>query len=92
MNFGYDGNSIYLHSAQYGRKIDILRKNIIVNDDISSSGTNHLNISLESVNQPKRDEGQEVPIFMVTHDQGMFSNGEVFINFINYTKKYITIV
>ncbi|MDP3065173.1 MAG: homoserine dehydrogenase [Methanobacteriaceae archaeon] len=26
-----------------------------------------LNISLESVNQPKRDEGQEVPIFMVTH-------------------------
>lgn len=27
MNFGYDGNSIYLHSAQYGRKIDILRKN-----------------------------------------------------------------
>lgn len=26
-----------------------------------------LNISIESVNQEKRDEGQEVPIFMVTH-------------------------
>jgi len=26
-----------------------------------------LNISIESVNQERRDEGQEVPIFMVTH-------------------------
>jgi nitroimidazol reductase NimA-like FMN-containing flavoprotein (pyridoxamine 5'-phosphate oxidase superfamily) len=27
MNFGYDGNCIYLHSAPEGRKIDILKKN-----------------------------------------------------------------
>jgi hypothetical protein len=44
MNFGYSENRLYLHSATDGRKIDILRKNII-NDNISSSGTNHLPIS-----------------------------------------------
>ncbi|MDD1764364.1 MAG: pyridoxamine 5'-phosphate oxidase family protein [Methanobacteriaceae archaeon] len=27
MNFGYDGNCIYLHSAPEGHKIDILKKN-----------------------------------------------------------------
>ena len=27
MNFGYAGDTVYLHSAQTGRKIDILRKN-----------------------------------------------------------------
>ncbi|HMK53944.1 MAG TPA: pyridoxamine 5'-phosphate oxidase family protein [Methanobacteriaceae archaeon] len=27
MNFGYDENCLYLHSAHEGRKIDILRKN-----------------------------------------------------------------
>ena len=27
MNFGYDGENIYLHSAPAGRKIDILNKN-----------------------------------------------------------------
>jgi uncharacterized protein len=26
MNFGYDGNSIYLHSSRKGRKIDLLRR------------------------------------------------------------------
>jgi len=27
MNFGYDGNYVYLHSAQSGKKIDILKAN-----------------------------------------------------------------
>ena len=49
MNFGYKNNTLYLHSATEGLKIDILRKNTIVNDDISSSCTNHLPISRCSI-------------------------------------------
>lgn len=27
LNFGYDGNSLYIHCAQEGKKLDILKKN-----------------------------------------------------------------
>jgi homoserine dehydrogenase len=48
-----------------------------------------LNISIESVNQEKRDEGQEVPIFMVTHhakEQNMLQAVEKIENLESITK------
>ena len=30
MNYGYDGNCLYLHSAREGRKIDIIKRNNLV--------------------------------------------------------------
>ena len=27
MNFGFDGNNLYLHTGEFGKKIDILKKN-----------------------------------------------------------------
>ena len=37
MNYGYDGNAIYLHTAAEGRKIDILRRNAQVCFEITDS-------------------------------------------------------
>lgn len=38
MNFGYDNNSIYIHSAPKGRKIDILKKNNNVSISFEKDG------------------------------------------------------
>lgn len=38
MNFGYDNNSIYIHSAPKGRKIDILKKNKNVSISFEKDG------------------------------------------------------
>jgi hypothetical protein len=38
MNFGYDQGVLYFHSAPQGRKMELLRKNNIVNFEITLSG------------------------------------------------------
>ena len=37
MNYGYDSNAIYLHTAAEGRKIDIIRRNARVCIEITDS-------------------------------------------------------
>jgi homoserine dehydrogenase len=53
-----------------------------------------LNISIESVNQEKRDEGHEVPIFIVTHhakEQNMLQAVEMIENLESVTKDMVFI-
>ena len=39
VNFGYENNSIYVHCARDGRKLDMLRKNNLVCFEIDDNGT-----------------------------------------------------
>ena len=54
----------------------------------------NFDISIESVNQEKRDEGQEVPIFMVTHhakEQNMLNAVEKIESLESVTKNIVFI-